>query len=68
MKADIWEFYNKEYESSKTFVPAHQYQYAPQWKHLVTPDHPSPPRVTGTADLKPSQALIGDKCLSLMSV
>ncbi|CDI82531.1 hypothetical protein EAH_00028730, partial [Eimeria acervulina] len=47
MKSDIWEFYNKEYESSKTFVPAHQCQYAPQWKHLVTPDHPSPPRVTG---------------------
>ncbi|CDJ60113.1 2-oxoglutarate dehydrogenase, mitochondrial, related, partial [Eimeria maxima] len=24
MKSEIWEFYNKEYESSKTFVPAHQ--------------------------------------------
>ncbi|KAL8453711.1 hypothetical protein Emed_000742 [Eimeria media] len=47
MKADIWDFYSREYENSKHFVPANQYQYAPQWTHLVTPDHPSPPRVTG---------------------
>ncbi|XP_026189909.1 2-oxoglutarate dehydrogenase, mitochondrial [Cyclospora cayetanensis] len=47
LKGDIWDFYTREYENSKHFVPAHQYQYAPQWTHLVTPDHPSPPRVTG---------------------
>ncbi|KAL8435371.1 hypothetical protein ACSSS7_002559 [Eimeria intestinalis] len=51
MKADIWDFYSREYENSKHFVPANQYQYAPQWTHLVTPDHPSPPRVTAMGSM-----------------
>lgn len=87
LKDDIWQFYDREYEKSKTFTPTHQVsvrarasvaeplplqpsppvarllranggpsalrffspqcKYAPQWKHLVTPDHPAPPRITG---------------------
>ncbi|EPT30542.1 putative 2-oxoglutarate dehydrogenase e1 component, mitochondrial precursor [Toxoplasma gondii TgCatPRC2] len=47
LKQNILAFYNAEYEKCRDFLPSQQYEYSPQWKHLVRPDVPAAPQLTG---------------------
>lgn len=47
VKVGITSYYSKEYEKSKKFIPSKSNEYLPQWKHMVSPDTPCPPRLTG---------------------
>ncbi|PFH32870.1 putative 2-oxoglutarate dehydrogenase e1 component [Besnoitia besnoiti] len=47
LKQNILAFYNAEYEKCRDFLPRQQYEYSPQWKHLLRPDVPAAPQLTG---------------------
>lgn len=46
-KKNIINFYEKEYEKSKSFEPVPKEKYLPQWEHMHTPQKMSPSRTTG---------------------